>query len=156
METIDSFGIKLKQIQDIMFNVLQSALILLLVIRRLDNLLLQDGYNYFLKFLEEKHYKVLFKGLCTISDGRSNTKSWSDFSLIEEQFFKSKNDIVYVLTDMHRKVPQFTQLIPEVLFSFPIFHFAKRIWEPFKHCLTCGPELKESFSYFKEITATKW
>ena len=158
METIDSFGNKVKWKQDIMCNVLQSTLILLLVIRRLDNLLLQDGYNYFLKFLEERHYKVLFQGLCTIPDWRKNTKSWPDFSLMEEQFFKSnkiKADIVHVLTYMHRQALQFRQLIPEVLFSFPIYHFAKGVWQPFKDVLTCGPELNRSFSYFKEIT-TKW
>ena len=156
METIDAFGIKVKQKQDMMFNVLQSALILLLVIRRLDDLLLQDGYNYFLKFLEEKHYKVLLQGLCTVPDWRSNTKSWPDFLLIEDQFLKSKNDVVHILTSMHRKTPQFRQLIPEVIFSFPIFHFAKGTWEPFKDCLTYGPELKGSFNYFKEITTQKW
>ena len=156
MGTIDSFGIKLKQRQDVMFNVLQSALILLLVIHRLDDLLLQDGYKYFLKFLEEKHYKVLFQGLCTIPDWRNNTKSWPDFLLIKEQFLKSKADIAHVLTKMHNKVSQFSQLIPEILFSFPVFHFAKGMWEPFEACLTYGPELKGSFNYFKEITTMKW
>ena len=156
METIDSFGIKLKQRQDMMFNVLQSALILLLVIHRLDNLLLQDGNNYFLKFLEVKHYKVLFQGLCTIPDWRNNTKSWPDFLLIAEQFSQSKADIAHILTNMHGKVSQFRQLMPEVLFSFPIFHFAKGVWKPLTDCLTYGPELKGSFSYFKEITTTKW
>ena len=138
-----------------MLNVLQSALILLLVIRRLDNLLLQDGYNYFLKFLEERHYKVLFQGLCTIPNWRNNTNSWPDFLIIEEQFIRIKADIVHVLTNMQRKAPHFRQHIPEVLFSIPILHFAQGVWEPFKDVLTYGPEFNRSFSYFKEIT-TKW
>ena len=154
METIDSFGIKVKQKQDIMFNVLQSTLILLLVIHRLDNFL-QNGNNDFLKLLEERHYKVLFQALCTIPDWCRNTKSWPDFLAIEEQFIGVKADIVHVLINMQRKASYFRQPIPEVLFSFPILHFAQGVWQPFKDVLTCGPELNTSFSYFKEIT-TKW
>ena len=158
METIDSFGVKVKWQQDITFNVLQNTLMLLLVIRRLDDLLLQDGYNYFLKFLEANHYKVLFQGLCTIPDWRNNVKNWQEFSSIKKQFFTSnkiKADIIHVLTYMHRQAPHFRQLIPEVLFSFPFYHFVQGVWEPFKDVLTYSPELKKSFSYFKEMT-TKW
>ena len=160
METIDSFGIKVRQKQKL-FNFLQSAMILLLVIHRLDSLLLSDGYNYFLKFLEEKHYKVLFQGLCIIPDWKSNTENWPDFTSVQELFFKSnqvKADIVHVLTNMHRKVPNFKQAVPEVLFSMPVFHFAKGIWEPFKDAaklLTFVSEIKGSFNYFKDTTA-KW
>lgn len=160
METIDAFGIKVKQ-KEKMFNFLQSALILLLVIRRLDSLLLQDGFNYFLKFLEEKHYRVLFQGLCTIPDWENNSENWPDFTLFGEIFFKSakvKADIVYVLTNMHRKVPNFRQSVPEVLFSFPVLHFAKGSWQPFKDAtelLVFVSEIKGAFNYFKDTTI-KW
>ena len=43
------------QSYDGIFNILQSVIILLMVICRLD----------LLKVLEDKHYQVLFKGLCT-------------------------------------------------------------------------------------------
>ena len=145
----------MKQKQDKIFSVLQSTIILLLIIRRLDSLLQQDGYNYCLKFLEEKHYKVLFQGLCTMPDWKHNTKNWNDFALMEELFSKSKVDVIHVLTNMHRKVPNFRQPLPEVLFSFPIFHFAKGTWEPFKEAtelVTFSSEITGSFNYFKEIT----
>lgn len=148
----------MQQKQDLMFNVLQSAMVLLLVIHRLDCLLQQDGGNYFSKFLEEKHCKVLFQGLCTIPDWKGNTENWPDFTLVEEHFDKMKADIVHVLTKMHRKVSGFKQPIPEVLFSIPIFHFAKGTWKPFKDAtklLTFTSEIKGSFNYFKELT-TKW
>ena len=159
VETIDSFGIKMQQKQDKQFNVLQSAMILLIVIHRLDSILLHDGYNYFLKDLEEKHYRVLFQGLCTIPDWKSNIENWPDFTAIEGVLFKSntiKRHIVDVLIKMHRRVS--SQSIPEVLFSIPIFHFAKGMWEPFKDVtklLTIGPEFRGSFNQFKETT-TKW
>lgn len=159
VETIDSFGIKVQQKQDKQFNILQSAIILLLVIHRLDSLLLRDGYNYFLKFLEEKHYRVLFQGLCTIPDWESNTENWPDFAAIEGVLFKSntiKGAMVDVLINMHRRVSR--QSMPEVLFSIPVFHFAKGMWEPFKDVtklLTIGPDIRGSFNNFKETT-TKW
>ena len=160
METIDAFGIKVKQKQKLL-NFLQSAMILLLVIHRLDSLLLQDGFNYFLKFLEEKHYRVLFQGLCTIPDWKCNSENWPDFTSLEKLFFKStkvKADIVYVLTNMHRKVSSFKQSVPEVLFSFPVFHFVKGTWQPFKDAtelVIFVSEIKGPFIYFKDIT-TKW
>ena len=144
-----------------MFNILQSTLILLLVIHKLDDLSLQHGENYFSNSLAEKHYRALFKGLCTIPDWKSNTKSWQDFALIWEIFFKPnkiKADIVDVLTAMHKRASRLKQLIPEVVFSIPIFHFAQGVWEPFRdvtEVLTYGSEMKGPFNYFKEIT-TKW
>ena len=145
----------MKQKQDKIFCVLQSTIILLLIIRRVDSLLQQDGYNYCLKFLEEKHYKVLFQGLCMMPDWKHSTKNWTDFALIEELFSKSKVDVVHVLTNMHRKVPSFRQPLPEVLFSFPIFHFAKGTWKPFKEAtelVTFNSEITGSFIYFKDAT----
>ena len=160
METITSYGTKMQQKQNKMFNILQSAVILLMVICKLDSFLLQDGSNYFLKFLEEKHYRILFKGLCTIPDWKSDSENWAGFTSVEELFFKSaemKKDIVHILTSMYRKVSSFKEL-PEVLFSIPVFHFAKGLWEPFKdatHILTFGLEIRASFNHFKELI-TKW
>ena len=161
METIDTFDSKVKQKQDGMFNILQGALILLLVINRLDDLSLHGDYYYFLNSLAEKHYRALFKGLCTIPDWRSSTNIWPEFTLIEKVFFKSnimKADIVRVLTAMYEKASCFRQAIPEVLFSIPIFHFAQGVWEPFKDAtevLTHGSEIEKPFDCFKGIT-TKW
>ena len=88
-------------------------------------------------------------------DWKHSTKNWTDFALIEELFSKSKVDVVHVLTNMHRKVPSFRQPLPEVLFSFPIFHFAKGTWKPFKEAtelVTFNSEVTGSFIYFKEAT----
>ena len=151
----------MKQEQEKMFNFLQSALIVLLVIHRLNGLPLQHEDNYFSNSLAEKHYRALFQGLCTIPDWTSNAESWPEFTLIEEIFFKSyivKADIVYILTDMYARALRFKQSMPEVLFSIPILHFAQGVWEPFKDAtevLVYGTEIKGPFSYFKEIT-TKW
>ena len=151
----------MKQKQEKMFNFLQSALILLLVIHRLDDLPLQHGDNYFSTSLAEKHYRALFQGLCTIPNWTSSTESWPEFTLIEEIFFKShkvKADIVHVLTEMHGRALHFKQSMPEVLFSIPIFHFAQGVWEPFKDAtevLVYDSEIKGLFSYFKETTI-KW
>ena len=161
METTDSYGTKLQQRPDKMFNILQSTIILLVVIHRL-NLLVYDECNYFLKCLEEKHYQVLFQGLCTIPDWKNNPEDWPDFRSIEELLFKFdkkiKTDIVDVLISMYMKASHFKQSMPEVLFSFPIFHFAKGVWKPFKDATklqTFNSEINGAFHYFKE-TATKW
>ena len=150
----------MQQKQDKQFNVLQSAMILLLVINKLDSSLIQEceGFNYFLNVLEEKHYRVLFQGLCTIPDWKGNTENWPDFTSVKEllfKFAKIKADVVHVLTNMHRVVSSGKQPIPEVLFSMPIFHFAKGIWEPFKDAtelVTPCPEIKTTFVHFKETT----
>lgn len=156
METIDSFGTKLQQRQDKMCNTLQSTIILLVVIRRL-NLLVRDDYNYLLKCLEEKHYRILFQGLCTIPGWKDSAENWPDFASNEKLLFKSdiKEDVVHVLTSMHKNCKQ---SLPEVLFSIPIFHFVKGVWRPFKDAtklLTFDSETKKAFMYFKEAT-TKW
>ena len=152
----------MKQKQETMFNFLQSALIMVLVIHRLNDLPLQhEDNNYFSNSLAEKHYRALFQALCTIPDWTSNAESWPEFTLIGEIFFKSskvKADIVRVLTEMHGRASRFKQSIPEVLFSIPVFHFAQGVWEPFKDAtevLVYGSEIKGPFIYFKEIT-TKW
>ena len=155
METIESLGEK-QQKCDEMFNVLQIVLVLLLMIRRLD-LLKHD--NYFVNALDYKHYKILFQGLCMIPNWKSD-KSWPDLLSAKEIFdcHKNKEHIVYVLTWMHRKALHFKQIVPEVLVSVPIFHFAKGTWEPFKdanNLLSFGATLTGPFDYFKSIT-TKW
>ena len=153
METIESLGEK-QQECDERFNVLQSVLVLLLVIRKLD-LLRRDAY--FVNALDYKHYKVLFQGLCVIPDWKS-AKSWPDLLSAKEILDYNKADIVYVLVNLQSKAVNFSQPLPEVLFSVPIFHFAKGTWEPFKdasNLLSFGVELRGPFNYFKGIT-TKW
>ena len=156
MDTIDSFGTKLQQKHDKIFNTLQNTIILLVVIRRL-NSLIRDDNNYFFKCLEEKHYRVLFQGLCTIPDWKNSDENWPDYTSNEKLLLKHdiKEDVVHVLICMHKNCKQ---LIPEVLFSIPIFHFVKGIWEPFKDAtklLTFDSETKRAFGYFKDATS-KW
>lgn len=153
-ETIESLGEK-QQECDEMFNVLQSVLILLLVIHRLD-LLKRDAY--FVNALDYKHYKILFQGLCMIP-GWKSTKSWPDLMSAKEILDRNKTDIVYVLINMQSKAIKFNQPLPEVLFSVPVFHFAKGTWEPFKdasNLLSFGVALRGPFTYFKGIITTKW
>ena len=144
-----------------MFNVLQSVMTLLLVIHKLDILMVVDDLNYFLKSLDHEHYKVLFQGLCMITDWKS-AKSWPDFKSVQELFNsnKAKEDIAYILTKMQvlTKISKSAQIVPEVLFSFPILHFANKTWEPFKDAtdlLSFNTGLTGPFKYFKEVT-TKW
>lgn len=159
METIDSLSEKLQE-GNRMFNVLQSVMILLLIICRLDALLMNDS-NFFLKSLDYKHYKVLFQGLCVIPDWKG-AKTWPDFMSVQELFNSNttKGDIAYVLRNMQMltKTSKFIQIVPEVLFSFPILHFANNTWEPFKDAtelLSIDVTFTRSFNYFKEVTA-KW
>jgi len=158
VETINSLGEKLKE-SGKYFNILQSVMVLLLVMHRLD-LHIQDKDNYFLNSLDYKHYKVLFQGLCVFPIGKSAVKSWPDFDSVKELFnySKTKPDIAYVLTYMQRNALTFKQPVPEVLFSIPIFHFANGTWEPFKdatNLLGFDVVLMGHFKYFKDIT-TKW
>jgi len=158
METIDSLGEK-QQEHGKDFNVLQSVMVLLLVMHRLD-MHIQDKYNYFLNSLDYKHYKVLFQGLCMFPDGKSADKVWPNFDSVEELFHcsKTKPDIAHALTHMQRNALNFKQPVPEVLFSIPIFHFAKGTWGPFKdatNLLSFDTMLVKHFEYFKDITV-KW
>ena len=157
-ETIDSVGAKLQQTHEKMFNILQNTIILLVVICKLDLSVVHDDYKFFLKSFEEKHYRVLFQGLCTIPSWKNNAKSWPDFTSVEELLSKSdiKKYIVDVLTNMHKST--FKPSLPEVLFSIPIFHFAQGVWKPFKDAselLTFDFTTKKAFKYFKETT-TEW
>ena len=150
-ETIESLGEK-QQERDETFNVFQSVLVLLLVIRRLD-LSTGDAYAYFVDALDYKHYKILFQGLCMIP-GWKTTKSWPDLMSAKEILDNNKADIVHVLIKMHNKAVHFNQPLPEVLFSVPVFHFTKGTWEPFKdasNLLSFGVELRGPFAYFKGI-----
>ena len=128
------------------FNILQSVIILLTVICKLD----------LLKCLEHKHYPVLFKGLCMIPD----TGDWLDLVPIKESFLKDdrlKSEFVSFLKRMQYSSGHKKPMI-EVMFSFPMLHFAQGIWTPFKPIrdyVNFESSRKAALHHFKNVTA-KW
>ena len=132
------------------FNILQSVIILLMVICRLE----LD------KFLEDKHYQVLFKGLCIIPEF-TDTNAWPDLIPIKESFLKNdrlKKELVNFMKRIHHKSHGFKKPIIEVIFSFPILHFAQGVWTPFKPIadfVHFESSRKAALNHFKDITA-KW
>ena len=103
------------------FNILQSVIILLSVMYKLD----------LLNSLEHKHYVVLFRGLCTIPE----TGVWSDLVSIHEAFLKDdrlKSELVRILKRIMQYSSEHKKPIIEVMFSFPMLHFAQGVWTPFK------------------------
>jgi len=148
VKIIDQYG---KQENCNKFNILQNDIILLMVIKKLN--LLQE------MFLEQ-HYKILFKGLCTISESK-NIKIWPHFVEVKEDFLKNdqnKSEFIHFLKYMQKKALNFGSPIPEVLFSLPLLHFAQGVWKPFKVMTklpTMDSGMRAAFYYFKEITA-KW
>ena len=128
------------------FNILQSVIILLSVICKLD----------LLKFLEHKHYPVLFRGLCMIPE----TDVWSDLVPIKETFLKDARPRLELVTILKRM--QFSsehkKPIIEVMFSFPMLHFAQGVWTPFKPItdyVNFDKSKGEALRHFKCMTV-KW
>ena len=138
------------QSYDRTFNILQSVVILLTIVCKLN----LD------KFLEDKHYEVLFKGLCTIPEF-TDTHEWPDLMLINESFLKSdrlKSELVFALKRIQLKNWRSKSPMVEVIFSFPLLHFAQGLWAPFKpitDIVNFESSRKEALSYFKHVTA-KW
>ena len=128
------------------FNILQSVIILLSVICKLD----------LLKFLEHKHYPVLFRGLCTVPD----TGVWSDLVPIKETVLKDdklKSELVNILKRMQHSSEHKKPII-EVMFSFPMLHFAQGVWTPFKPItdyINFDTSRKAALQHFKNMTV-KW
>ena len=128
------------------FNILQSVIILLSVICKLD----------LLKFLEHKHYPVLFRGLCTIPE----TGIWSDLTPIKETVLKDdglKSELVKILKRMQCS-SEHKKLIIEVMFSFPMLHFAQGVWTPFKPItdyINFDTSRRAALHHFKNMTV-KW
>ena len=131
------------------FNILQTVMILVMIVGRLK---LLDMIA-----LEDKHYQVLFKGLCTIPEFM-NTNDWSHLIPIKESFLKNdalKSDFVYFLKQMQHKPKK---PIIEVIFSFPMLHFAQGVWIPFNSIITYlnfDSSRKAALNYFKQV-AIKW
>ena len=132
------------------FNILQSIIILLMVICRLD----LD------KFLEDKHYQVLVKGLCIIPEF-TDTDGWPDLLPIKESFLKNdglKSELVNFMKRIQHKSRGFKNPIVEVIFSFPMLHFAQGLWKPFEPIVdfvNFESSRKAALNHFKDITA-KW
>ena len=133
------------------FNIFQSVVILLMVMFKLE----LD------KFLEEKHYQMLFKGLCTIPEF-TDSDGWPDLTLIKDSVLKNdrlKSELVHVLKRTQHKSRELKKPIIEVIFSFPILHFAQGVWTPFKPIVDfvnfAESSKKAALNHFKDIT-TKW
>ena len=131
------------------FNILQSVIILIMVICRLE-----------LDKLEDKHYQVLFKGLCTIPEF-TDTDGWPDLMPIKESFLKNdklKSELVIFMKQIQRKSHWFKKPIVEVIFSFPMLHFAQGLWKPFQPIMdfvNFESSKKAALNHFKDVTA-KW
>ena len=134
------------------FNILQSVIILLMVVCRLE----LDK----LDFLEDKHYQVLFKGLCTIPEF-TDTDGWPDLMPIKESFLKNdklKSELVIFMKQIQRKSHWLKKPIVEVIFSFPMLHFAQGVWKPFQPIVDIvhfESSRKAALNHFKDVTA-KW
>ena len=134
------------------FNILQNVMIFLMVINRLD--LLQEMY------LEDKHYRVLFKGLCTISKYK-NTDVWPQFVSVQETFlidYSVKSRFVDFLKKLQREASSLRTPVPEILFSFPVLNFVHGTWTPFKilsELPTLDSKIRAALAYFKQVTA-RW
>ena len=130
------------------FNILQSVIILLVVVCKLDAL----------KFLEDRHYQVLFKGLCTIPEF-TDTDAWPDLIPIKESFLQNdrlKLELFYCLKRIQHKSHGFKKPIVEVIFSFPMLHFAQGLWKPFEPIVDIvhfESSKKAALNHFKNITA---
>ena len=142
--------IEVLQNYDGTFNILQSIIILLMVISRLN----------LLKSLEDKHYQVLFKGLCTIPDF-TDIDSWPDLVPIKESFFKNdrlKSELTGLLKQMQYNNCWSKKPMIEVIFSFPMLHFVQGVWKPFKPItdyIIFDSSKKAALYRFKDITV-KW
>ena len=130
------------------FHILQSAIVLLNVTFKLN----------LLKLLEVNHYQVLFKGLCTMSD----TGDWLDLESIKESFLKHdrlKSEVVDILKQTQRDSRSRIKPIIEVMFSFPMLHFAQGVWKPFQpitdYVNFFESSRRAALNHFKDVTV-KW
>ena len=127
------------------FNSLLSTVMLIGVLK--DTKLLHDN------FLQVKHYQVLCKGLCIPSNFKSS--SWNDFI---SYFSDYREQIVDVLKDLHNQTLNCKQSLPEVIFSFPLLHFAEGLCVPFQNVSNLPVLMKTSksnVSYFDEVIAKR-
>ena len=84
-----------------------------------------------LRELEPKHFQGLFKELCAIPQ---STSKYSYFTAAQEKILKndsSRAKVVKILKWMQVKTISFKQSIPEILFTFPMCHFAQGLCVPF-------------------------
>ena len=135
------------QNRDATFNSLQWILVLLLIMQRLD--LLKENV------LEAKHYQILFTELCLLSHSEISNSNWLHFTAVEENMLRSENlrkMLVNVLTYMQTKAKQ---PMPEILFSFPILHFAQGLCVPFAEISVLPMDCTSAFFHFKSTTY-KW
>ena len=148
LEVIDSYD-KLKE-RDVRFNSLQWIVVLLFVLWNLE----------FLKenLIDTKYYQILFRELCMIPHSEISSNKWSHFTAVEENILRSSQlseEFVKLLKYMHTKA---RQPMPEILFSFPILHFAEGLCTPFADVstvLTVSMDSKSALYHFRNI-ANRW
>ena len=148
LEVIDSYE-KLKE-RDVRFNSLLWVMVLLLVLWHLD----------FLKenLIDFQYYQILFRELCVIPKSEISNNRWSHFTAVEEYILRSSHlseRFVELLKYMQSKA---RQPMPEILFSFPILHFAQGYCTPFADASIlpfANTDSKFAFNHFK-IIASKW
>ena len=103
--------------------------------------------------LEVKHYQMLFKGLCLPCSFEKDR--WICF---ENSFLKHNKLIVDILKCVHDRCLKCRQAIPEVIFSFPLHHFAQGLCAPFQDVseLSDFKLLTYHVSYFNGITSKRY
>ena len=132
------------------FNILQSVIILLVVICKLD----------VLKALEDRHCKLLFRGLCTIPEF-TDTDAWPDLIPVKESFLQDdrlKLELTHCLKRIQHRTHGFKKPMVEVIFSFPMLHFVQGLWKPFEPIVDFvhfESSRNAALNHFKDVTA-KW
>lgn len=127
------------------FDALRSTVMLLIILWN-TNLIKEN-------ILEVKHYQMLFIGLCLLSSFEED--KWIYF---ENSFLKHRKLIVDILKYVHDQYSKCRQAIPEVIFSFPLLHFAQGLCVPFQDVSEL-PDLKQltyHVSYFTRVTAKRY
>lgn len=130
------------------FNQLQWILITMFVLYDLD----------FLRDLDAKYYQILFRVMGQIPH---SAHKHPHFSAVEENILKNdvlRKKMISMLKGMLTKSFSFKQPILEVLFSFPMLHFAQGLCVPFADPSTLpisNSDTRSALMDFKHATS-KW
>jgi len=143
LEVIDFYEKPMQH--DVNFHSLQRILVVLVVSWDLE----------FLRDFEVKYYQILFKELCVIPPSMSKQLY---ISTVEENVLRSdllRTKVVSIIKWMQIKTVSFKQPIPEILFSFPILHFALRLCVPFADASSLpiiNSDTRSALQHFKYST----
>ena len=101
---------------------------------------------------------MLFKGLCTIPEF-TDANGWPHLKPIKESFLKDdllKSEFVKFLKRIQEHSRYHKNPMLEVMFSFPMLHFAQGLWMPFKPItdfVNFESSRKAALTHFTNITA---